>query len=1050
MFRILNFPVALAAGTSGLALVSVLLAGQAAKPDPKQDELKVRVVKWATDANVKRRMTEKEKADWRAEQAKRSGPRAADAAPPPTYKTMKDVKDGFRLEVMDVLNTAKSPVDIKGGTLALTRIKPNTTLKYTRIHPTDIRPTQPIELSIELEKGMIQNRVGTLAEQSRIQVNGPMTVTAAKGTAYSVSVEDQRTTLVVAEGRVDVALEVAPGAPVTVRPREKFVYSTVGAVAFDDAVQPIALEDEALIRELLSLPVAGLTGYDVREVRRPDAQDIVVVNVRKIERTIEAHPDFTSYNNPRQPYFGDGVYKPSWKYPNTLYLNARDDIWTTDAQNRRRNVGKGYHFEALSLDGTTIYATKPNAGLFRMNWDGSGLKQISKSSLSSVNVSPDNRRLFAQRGVWTKQDAYAWDGGERRKVGSALQPDGGVVVALNADGTGERVVEKRTPKWFRVDWLRGGRLALVECYLKTVDVYRQVVFSDDGQRAIQVVNEVIEDDLLHFGKVSPTGRWLALYKGVFVRLTDGQRYDHGGDSPTFSVDRPMYTGGSRFLIGEEKATIIKDGQEYVVTIAEVGSARPFTADDDSQLYPWEIDSREGSTASPNGEIITWLGDNIVHYGDPNNLRRFSRTALWIQTVGSSADHRTITEQMAWVNGNTVYYLQPLFTEGESVEPIGWEQYMVTLGVKPMPRVESEGDGNARPSGPVVTPPNPTVPLAAILRFPETALTGVTETQGRMITNDGHIVGVLKPQYDVMQAFSLAPNGEFTRFDKPEYSENTFAAFYRTASGAISGNGSKVFYYSATTGLVFTPPGAPQGTWAGMAEDGTVLIRFRSSNEGFVGGALWRVGDSVQEAKFESSGRTYRYAGSLTQLPNGFAPFGITPSGTVYGGIPAGSARDEYFIGTWKPGGSPTRISGLDLVVRASPNTSMPVMNDRGQVAGVAREPSISAFLFTPGQGVQTIDTGTGDRTNLIPDRINSHGDVIGIAFPIRRNELAHDGSEQSAIIPLAYVNGRMIEVSTRMPPGTQALDTRWMNDQGELIGVAMAAGRMVTYRVKLR
>lgn len=1042
MFRILNSPVALAASTSGLALVSVLLAGQAAKPDPKQDELKVRIVKWATDANVKRRMTEKEKADWRSEQAKRGGPRAGDAATPPTYKTMKDVKDGFRLEVMDVLNTAKSPVDIKGGTLALTRIKPNTTLKYTRIHPTDIRPTLPIELSIELEKGMIQNRIGTLAEQSRIQVNGPMTVTAAKGTAYSVSVEDQRTTLVVAEGRVDVALEVAPGAPVTVRPREKFVYSTVNAVAFDDAVQPISREDEALIRELLSLPVAGLTGYAVREVRRPDAQDIVVVNVRKIERSIEAHPDFTSYNNPRQPYFGDGVYKPSWKHPNTLYLNARDDIWTTDAQNRRRNVGKGYHFEALSLDGTTIYATKPNGGLFRISWDGSGLKQISKSSLSSVNVSPDNRRLFAKRGVWTKQDAYAWDGKERRKVGSVLQPGDGAIVALNADGTGERLIEGRQADLVTVDWLRGGRIAAISAFGLIGDEPWNAVYSDDGQRAIKV-----SDTYVNPQSFSPAGKWVMLNKGVFVRLSDGQRYDHGGndfmdDSETNQEVFDFWGSNHRYFVGEEKATILKDGQIQVVTITEVGSSRPYTPDDASQLYPGEFRGFSESFSSPNGEILTWLKEGIAHYGDSNNLRRFSRTALRFGRLVQGTYYGS--DNFVWVNGNTVYYLDQSSPSRE------WEPYMVTLGVKPMPRVESEGESNVRPSGPAVTPPNPTVSLAAILRFPETALTGVTETQGRMITNDGHIVGVLKPQYDDMQAFSLAPSGEFSRFDKPEYAEKTFAAFYRTASGAISGNGSKVFYYSATTGLVFTPPGTAQGTWAGMAEDGTVLIRFQSSDGGFGGGSLWRVGDRVQEAKGESSGRTYRYAGSLTPLPDGFAPFGITPSGTVYGGIPTGSARDEYFIGTWKPGGSPTRISGLDTVVRATPNTNMPVMNDRGQVAGVAREPRMTAFLFTPGQGVQSISTGTGDRTNLIPDQINTHGDVIGIAFPIRRNELAHEGSEQSAIIPLAYVNGRMIEVSTRMPPGTQALDTRWMNDQGELIGVGTAQGRMVTYRVKLR
>ncbi len=84
---------------------------------------------------------------------------------------------------------------IQGGELTYTRLATNTKLRYVTIDPTSMVRSKPAQLHIMIEKGKGQFRVGTLAQASLIKAMGPMLATAAKGTAYSVAVQGQKTLL---------------------------------------------------------------------------------------------------------------------------------------------------------------------------------------------------------------------------------------------------------------------------------------------------------------------------------------------------------------------------------------------------------------------------------------------------------------------------------------------------------------------------------------------------------------------------------------------------------------------------------------------------------------------------------------------------------------------------------------------------------------------------------------------------------------------------------------------------------------------------------------
>lgn len=645
-----------------LAFGLVAALGATQKPAPKKN-LKVHIVTWAKDAKLSRKLTEAEIKTIKAARKK------DDKRPIPAYKTVAGVKSGASLEVPDILETKKQIVAIQGGELTYTKLAPNTKLKYVTINPTSMVRSKPAELHVSIEKGKGQFRVGTLAQSSVIKAMGPMLATAAKGTAYSVAVQGQKTTLVVAEGQVEIYMESAPGAAITVSPREKVVY-TAGDPFPEQAVD-IAPAEEQEIRELLSLPVQNLFGYESgRDIRRPDAENIVVTNVEYINRSV----DTGSMNS----------YKPSWKTPERVYFTGRDNFWTTDAAGTKTNAGKGFYFEGLSPDGKTIFASKPNAGLWRMDWSGTNKVQVTKKSVGGVvSIAPNGQRLVAQEG-WHQVPIQKWDAKKKKMVSTGKNrwvTKGDKFVAVNVSGRTVKDLSASADKarWAKAFWRGGGSRLIVGL---TLEKGSKFVDAD-----ISPVKDLVSTDFfMESWYVSPGSKWLYGPGGPkwqqdemkFVRLSDGRVFTHPSSASGF-----LLVGENNFLVGSK-----------VIEIENPGSAgRDMTSED--QTYPDVISRLD---ISPNGEILAYQGSEapyLASFADSLNLSRFSTTA-----VAASR----LTERVSWLSGSRVLY-----------ETWGWDKVrnqILTLGVK---RKSSAKEANE----------SPTNSTATVASFPVAGLLGAT-------------------------------------------------------------------------------------------------------------------------------------------------------------------------------------------------------------------------------------------------------------------------------------------------------------------------------------
>lgn len=612
----------------------VAAIGATQKPTPKKNH-RVHIVAWANDAKLSRKLTDAEIKKIKAARKK------DDKRPIPAYKTVAGVKTGANLEVPDILETKKQIVAIQGGELTYTKLAPGTRLKYVTINPTSMVRSQPAELHVSIEKGKAQFRVGTLAQSSLIKAMGPMLATAAKGTAYSVAVQGQKTTLIVAEGKVEIYMESAPGAAITVSPREKVVY-TAGD-PFPEQPVDITPAEEQEIRELLSLPVQNLFGYESgRDIRRPDAENIVVTNVEYINRSV----DGASMNS----------YKPSWKTPERVYFTANDNFWTTDASGAKTNVGKGLYFEGLSPDGKTIFASKPNAGLWRMDWSGANKVQVTKRAVGGVvSIAPNGQRLVAQEG-WHQVAIMKWDKAKQKMVPTGkkrwittsklwvgVDVPRKVTFALNKSGTDVRYV--------RAYWRQGGKRLIAGLFVPGGGQ-----FVDADKTPVKPLISIRQD--VDRWKLSPSGKWLyGPDEGAskFVRLSDGMVFPHAQSDAAI------------LMLGEKNIQL----QDKIVEIESPGSpGRAPTADD--QAYP-----NDPTDVSPNGEILAFRGEDapyLATFADSLNLARSSTSAVAVSLR---------TQRVSWLSGNRVLYETP-----------DWERVrnqILTLGVKRSSGTSKAGD-----------------------------------------------------------------------------------------------------------------------------------------------------------------------------------------------------------------------------------------------------------------------------------------------------------------------------------------------------------------------
>jgi hypothetical protein len=180
-------------------------------------------------------------------------------------KRLPGVKPGMVLEAGDVLkNAGQGNLDLRIGDQAVLRMKPNTTLRLSDLLKKVKQGEDTQDTLLRLDAGTILIRLRALKGQSRFIVDTPSATTAARGTAFLVEVDGQRTTVMVEEGRVAVALLKDPAKTLEVGGQQKVsLTDTLPAMP-----EPLTDEDKARLQELRdqALPVDAETEVLIRQL----------------------------------------------------------------------------------------------------------------------------------------------------------------------------------------------------------------------------------------------------------------------------------------------------------------------------------------------------------------------------------------------------------------------------------------------------------------------------------------------------------------------------------------------------------------------------------------------------------------------------------------------------------------------------------------------------------------------------------------------------------------------------------------------------------------
>ncbi len=575
---------------TGLALGLVAALGTPQKSPAKKNN-RVHVVQWAKDAKLSRKLTKAE-ADKIAKSGKKSDKKAISA-----YKEVPGVKANTHLQVLDVLETQKQGVVLAGGTLFNQKYGPNTKVTFLRINPTEFDFTKPIDFQLLIEKGKGQFRAGTLAQPSKVRTMGHTLATAPKGTAYSLNIQGQQTTLVVAEGKVDIYPVSAPSKLVTVNPREKFIYTT--GQPFPTQATPISMSDEREIRELLSLPTQNLVGYvGGRELRRPDAESIVTLNVRPAFRILA----------------GNDVSQ--WpKRPNSVYPSASRFRYVNETGGEKILDGE---FLGASKDGKVWGVYRSGQGTLAISPTGKVLSTLSQGKLRSVQVAPNGSRIIA----------FGEELGQRGMILS-YRPTGGPPTRVEGP--------MGSSPDFEVIWRRGG----ARCFIVQKIQGKNVVYNPEASG--NAIQPYFDADPF---EISPGGDWLMSIAGpnryYFTPLNTGQ-----AAPPALAVSsetKPLFLGAGTGPNDTESIayTPLGTGKLFKKNPAEAGQGTPFESP--RGVTP---ETYHDSALSPNGELVTFLNGTTktAYVADSADLSRDSDTYVGI--IPPSA--------WEWVSGCEVWY-----------------------------------------------------------------------------------------------------------------------------------------------------------------------------------------------------------------------------------------------------------------------------------------------------------------------------------------------------------------------------------------------------------
>lgn len=546
-------------------------------------------------------------------------------------------------------------------------------LQIVRMLPPLLAYPEPCDVELTLKKGAVRFRTSWLGDKSKWIINTETAITAIKGTAFQVKLLGSGATeVIVAEGRVVVSL---PGtdpniAGVVVGPGQK---TTIDGQLPQDAV-PIGPADQAVIEALFAIPTTGLGGYSAPpNIGAQDVEDVTVLNY-------DPRPGVRLYNPPVQ-----GSRNVVWPSSTTV-------IKSIDLAGTQRTIAKDMYLEAISPDGKTVYASKPNKGIWRMDLDGKNLRQITKDPLGEMDLSPDGTRFVARVG-WEQYDETQWDNANRRfvKTGKKLwRTRLKQYVVLNASGSGKKDLFKSDAlRNSDIYWRRGGKLLYGRFeYGKDPDF--KVDFVDGNPSPTKKIATVDPNfGIANFNCspseiVSPQGKWAVAGRnnaGIFLRLSDGKTFD----IPAGAFFQEYLPKDDTFL-GLRAGGVTVTGpldNPAQMTDANISSVIRYPRD---PFYP---------PVSPNGSLIAFRNsDGNLSIADAANPGRQKDTGIPALSNYGSYDH------FDWMSDTKFKFYMPEFpnranggaqTENPRVRAI------VTLGLKKLPAGEVEGTGEQKTS-----------------------------------------------------------------------------------------------------------------------------------------------------------------------------------------------------------------------------------------------------------------------------------------------------------------------------------------------------------------
>lgn len=609
-------------------------------------------------------------------------------------KEFKGAKPGTLLAQKDVVRGGpKENAEILFADRLATVVKPASVVVLERIDPPRVAEQTQASLEIQVKKGTVQVRTDFWSTLTSFKINNSKgLVTAPKGTIFQMRVTGNIVEVVVAEGSVNVYRDFDdPDFGTIVNEFEKL---RIVDNEIPPDPQPVDFNDRATIRELLSLPVRSLRSYRVpATLTAQDAENVAIARISESLPTALYSIRLTPGKR-NVVVYDMGAAEKHESERHIRFFPKKDwpragGFSTIDANGKRFDIGANLSFEALTLDGRTLYGSSPTAGLVAMGFDGKNRRKVGKKAYCSIYVAPDGKRIIASVG-WDKYHVKIRRSRNGPVVGKKYfwQARNREWVVLNSSGTVEKALHKvpaNESSWYpppRLAWRRAGTLLFAAFDRYETDDYR--FYRIDGTTPKPLGNFDIDPETDDY--VSPLGKWALVFQGSLQRGVN--RLLRLSDGKLFSV--PSELRFVEVLPTESEMLAVDDaGQNFAVNI-ENGALRRAVELEKIERYP-----TTARAISADGKLIAYVTNDgylAVGRADRPSMRRqlpfglSSPPPIMVEPTG-----------LEWLSATRIRYEVEIFRRGAAPAVRGLQQGptagFVDLAVRkpaPPPPAESAG------------------------------------------------------------------------------------------------------------------------------------------------------------------------------------------------------------------------------------------------------------------------------------------------------------------------------------------------------------------------